>query len=232
MAVHLDVSRTEEKYILSYAEAERLYLKLKQLLPGDEINEYEPYCVRSLYFDSYYNDDYFDKLAGVRDRKKIRIRIYNTSDLTAKLEVKQKEGANQRKRSLTISRQEVEMLCRGDYDFLLKQNKKLAEDVYYTLLKETYRPKCIVEYKRRAFAIPTNNIRITFDSDIMVSEGNLDIYDDSAAMFIPAESKNKVILEVKYNNFLLSYIKDALMLCDVTQESYSKYVRGRYLGLS
>ena len=232
MSIEKDVSRVEKKYILSYRQAEQLFLKLKQVLPGDEINGYEAYMVRSLYFDSYHNDDYFDKLAGIKNRKKIRIRIYDFEDGKAKLELKQKDGENQRKRSLTISRQEAEMMSRGDYEFLLKREEKIAEDIYYIMLKETYRPKCIVEYKRRAFAIPTNNIRITLDSEIMTSEGNLDLYSKSKAMLLPVESKNTVILEVKYNHFLLIYIKDLLQVCDVPQESYSKYTTGRYYGLS
>ncbi|MBP3339961.1 MAG: polyphosphate polymerase domain-containing protein [Lachnospiraceae bacterium] len=232
MAANLDVSREEKKYVLTYMEAEKLYLKLKQILPGDEVNGYNSYMVRSLYFDSYYNDDYFDKVAGIKDRKKIRVRIYDVSAEKAKLEVKQKEGNMQRKRSISITRKEAEMLCKGDYEFLLNKDDKLAEDIYYIMHKETYRPKCIVEYKRRAFAVPTNNIRITFDSEIAVSEGNLNIFDNSKAMLVPIESRNKVILEVKYNNFLLSYIKDALQLCDAPQESYSKYTTGRYWGLS
>ncbi len=232
MAVNLDVSREENKYVLTYAEAEKLYLKLKQLLPGDDVNGYDSYMVRTLYFDSYHNDDYYDKLAGIRERKKIRVRIYNIEDQTAKLEVKQKDGKYQRKRSISITKQEVDMFCKGNYEFLLKKETALAEDIYYILLKETYRPKCIVEYKRRAFAVPTNNTRITFDSEIMVSEGNLNIFEKSMAMLVPAESRNKVILEVKYNNFLLSYIKDAIHMCDTFQESYSKYTTGRYWGLS
>lgn len=232
MSIEKDVSRVEKKYVLSYMQAEQLYLKLKQVLPGDEINGYEEYMVRSLYFDSYYNDDYMDKLEGIKDRKKIRIRIYDIASEMAKLELKQKEGENQRKRSLTIARQEVDMMSRGDYEFLLKKEEKIAEDIYYIMLKETYRPKCIVEYKRRAFAVPTNNIRITLDSEIMTSEGNFDLYNASKVMMMPVESKNTVILEVKYNHFLLSYIKDILRVCDVPQESYSKYTTGRYLGLS
>ena len=223
MAVELDVSRVEEKYVLTYAEAERLYLKLRKILPGDGVNGYEAYCVRSLYFDSYYNDDYLDKLSGIKDRKKIRLRIYDVSASDVKLELKQKEGDNQRKRSVRITRQEAEMLC---------QENGVAQDIYYIMKKEVYRPKCIVEYKRRAFAVPTNNIRITFDSEIVSAEGNLDLFVPSRALTIPVESKNTVILEVKYNHFLLSYIKDALGFCDVAQGSYSKYVVGRKMGLS
>ena len=92
-------------------------------------------------------------------------------------------------------------------------------------------PKCIVEYKRRAFAIPTNNIRITFDSEIASTEGNMDIFNPSLGLLYPVESRNKVVLEVKYNHFLLSYVKDALRMCDATQESYSKYISARKYGL-
>ncbi|MBQ6886504.1 MAG: polyphosphate polymerase domain-containing protein [Lachnospiraceae bacterium] len=231
MAEQLDVSRVEEKYVISKKEAERLYWKLKQILPGDDMNGYETYTVRSLYFDSYHNDDYFDKLAGIKDRKKIRLRIYDTKTDTVKLELKQKSGDNQRKQSLTITRKEAEMLIKGNCEFLLEKDKALAQDIYYIFRKEVYLPRCIVEYKRQAFAVPTNNIRITFDSEIASTEGNFDLFNPSLAMLIPVESRNKVVLEVKYNHFLLSYIKDALSLCDVTQESYSKYVSARKYGL-
>lgn len=231
MAEQLDVSRVEEKYVISKLEADRLFNKLKQILPGDDVNGYEAYKVRSLYFDSYYNDDYFDKLAGIKERKKIRIRIYDTSSETAKLELKQKSGENQRKQSLTITREEAKMLTKGNCEFLMDKENELAKEIYYIFKKEVYLPKCIVEYKRRAFAIPTNNIRITFDSEIASSEGNFDIFDPSLALMYPVESRNKVVLEVKYNHFLLSYIKDALKMCDATQESYSKYVTARKYGL-
>lgn len=231
MAEYLDVSRVEQKYVISRLEAEKLYLKLKQILPGDDFHGYEAYKVRSLYFDSYYNDDYHDKMAGIKDRKKIRLRIYNTGEDLVKLELKQKSGMNQQKRSLGITKEEAEAMIKGDCEFLLKRGSELAEAIYYIFKKEVYMPRCIVEYKRRAFAVPTNDIRITFDSEITSSEGNFDLFNPSPAMMIPVDSYNKVVLEVKYNHFLLSYIKDALALSDVTEESYSKYIVARKYGL-
>lgn len=113
---------------------------------------------------------------------------------------------------------------------MLEREEKLAQELYYIIRKEVYLPRCIVEYKRRAFSVPTNNIRITFDSEIKSTEGNFDLFSETLPLY-PVESKNNVILEVKYNHFLLSYIKDALNMCEVTEESYSKYVKARAYGL-
>lgn len=229
--MELDVFRVEEKYVLTKLQAETLFSKLKQMLPGDEFNGYEPYRVRSLYFDSYYSDDYFDKLDGVLMRKKIRIRTYSADSDTVKLEVKQKEGVNQRKRSIKITRHQAEKMIKGDIAVLKEIDDDLAKDLYYIFLKEQYKPKTIVEYTRRAFRVTTNNIRITLDSDIDISEGNYNLFEKSDNFLVPIERRDIVVLEVKYNHFLLSYIKDVISSIDTTVESYSKYVKGRYFSL-
>ena len=52
--------------------------------------EIDAYQIRSIYFDNYDNSSYFENDAGVDDRKKLRIRVYNKSRKTIKLEVKEK----------------------------------------------------------------------------------------------------------------------------------------------
>lgn len=51
------------------------------------------YFIRSLYFDSPFDDALWEKLAGVNDRDKFRIRAYNGCDDVIKLECKHKEEA-------------------------------------------------------------------------------------------------------------------------------------------
>lgn len=227
----LDVSRVERKYVLTAGVAENLYGKLRKLLPGDEFQGFNPYVVRSLYFDSYDNEDYFEKLAGVKDRKKIRLRIYDPKASVIKLEIKQKEGENQRKISFSVTKEQALDLMAGKIDFLEALDNPLGSDLYYTFLKESYRPKCIVEYKRRAFSVPVNHTRITFDSEIRSSEGCLDLFADHPSFLYPVGSRSEVVLEVKYDHFLLSYIKDALDMCEKTEQSFSKYITARPYGL-
>ena len=73
----LDVSRTEEKYVLSLAQSASLRGKLSRILKHDTESVAEKYPVRSLYFDSINNKDYYEKMAGNEVRKKIRIRSYD-----------------------------------------------------------------------------------------------------------------------------------------------------------
>ena len=100
--------RHELKYFIN----ERQYFVLSGILDsvlsrdpnGDEYNEYH---IRSLYFDTVFNNALYDKLNGVQNRDKYRIRIYNFSDKVIKLECKTKVGTLISKRSLTIPK----LLC-------------------------------------------------------------------------------------------------------------------------
>ena len=89
-----------------------------------------------------------------------------------------------------------------------------------------YRPKLVIEYKRKAFIAKENQIRITFDYDIRTNEANFNIFDKNLVLN-SVFSQSNVILEVKYNGFLLSYIKDILDLIDKSETSVGKYCFGR-----
>ena len=73
--------RHEIKLLLSPAEAAVLRTKLAALLPLDpNSGEKGEYFIRSLYFDDLSKTSYFEKLAGVSDRKKYRLRVYIMAD--------------------------------------------------------------------------------------------------------------------------------------------------------
>ena len=231
MSEILDVLRTERKYPISAYEAERLRLHLEPIIPADEhsING-EGYCVRSLYFDSFDNTDFFEKQAGIEYRKKIRLRIYGSSDKIIKLETKQKQGSLQRKLSIPVSREEAEALIDGNYDFLLSRGETLAREFYGLMRSQTYMPRCVVQYDRYAFTAPANDIRITFDSNLRGSESDFDIFNPALPLF-PVPPLNTTTLEVKYSGFLLSYVKDALNIGQLTENASSKYCAVRTYSL-
>ena len=84
----LKTFRHEIKYIISYSEFLYLRKKLDDLLEIDR-NQLG-YMIRSMYFDSINDDDYYEKLSGEVNRKKIRLRIYDKEGELVKLEIKQK----------------------------------------------------------------------------------------------------------------------------------------------
>ncbi|PWW96767.1 VTC domain-containing protein, partial [Clostridium perfringens] len=72
------VNRRELKYVISEFDYYKLENLLKKILIPDKNNGSYGYSIRSLYFDSIDNCDYYAKLGGEEVRKKIRLRIYRT----------------------------------------------------------------------------------------------------------------------------------------------------------
>ena len=220
------VLREEKKYLISIEEFVKKSHILQQFMLQDEHNGTHGYLIRSLYFDTPFDDDYFEKTAGIECRRKIRLRIYDTDNNFAMLEMKQKQGACQRKRSLKISRDEAERMIRGEYSILLSYEEPFAAEIYGLMQKKCYRPKTIVEYHRKAFIAKENKIRITFDNQIVSTESHFDLFSKKLNMN-PVLDPYDVILEVKYNGFLLSYIKEMINSIDKSELSVSKYCLAR-----
>lgn len=230
MSSEIRVMRTERKYLLSKLQISGLYARLAAVMSGDPVNGTKAYMVRSLYFDTVYNDDYFEKMAGIERRQKIRLRIYDVNAPKAKLEIKEKQGQAQLKRSLVVSREDAMELQKANYEVLKKYDSPLAEELYGIMTTKQYRPVCIVEYKRIAFTNYTNDTRITLDSDIRSNEGNYSIFDPKLQLY-PVTNELGTVLEVKYNGFLLSYIKDMIGTLDCHESANSKYCMARKYGL-
>lgn len=226
----LNVLREEKKYRMSLAASNYLYGKMSTVLHGDSFNGTKAYMVRSLYFDSIYDSDFLDKESGIEYRKKIRIRIYSPETEYAKIEIKEKSGTNQRKRSLTIRKEDANSIIATDYSVLRQYSEDLAEELYYIMMTELYRPKCMVQYDRKALIAEENETRITFDGFAVSNEGDFNLFDENINLY-PVMPKDQVVLEVKYNHFLLSYIKDVLECVDKTEMSNSKYCIARKFGM-
>ena len=225
-----DILREEKKYELSIVELFYIKGMLENVLKGDSYNGSKPYLVRSLYFDSISNIDYFEKEAGVNDRKKIRLRIYNSHADNAKLELKEKRGDMQRKQSLIVSKEDALALIDGRYEVLKAYESELAQYIYRKMTLELYIPRTVVEYDRIALGTSENSTRITFDMAVRANEGNFNIFSDKLETY-PIIQPDRGILEVKYNRFLLGYVKDMLQSVEKLETSCSKYFMARRYGL-
>ena len=202
--------RHELKYFIN----ERQYFVLSGVLDGilnrdpngDEYNEYH---IRSLYFDTINNDALFDKLNGVQHRDKYRIRIYNFSDKIIKLECKTKVGSLISKRSLSIPKLLCEQLMAGDPAGLETTRSGLLNDVFREMTVNLLRPVVLVDYVREAYLHPAEEVRITFDKQLRSGVLSKDLFNPYVPT-VPVFDENVLILEVKYNRILPSYIRDIL----------------------
>ena len=71
------VLREEKKFLISIDEFISLSHKLGNIMLSDPHNGTHGYTIRSLYFDTVYDRDYFEKQAGAELRRKIRLRCYD-----------------------------------------------------------------------------------------------------------------------------------------------------------
>ncbi len=210
MAMNTLPLRHELKYFIN----ERQYFVLSGILDnllnrdpnGDEYNEYH---IRSLYFDTVFNSALFDKLNGVQNRDKYRIRIYNFSDKVIKLECKTKVGSLISKRSISIPRQLCEQLMAGDPAGLETTRSGLLNDVFREMTVNLLRPVVLVDYVREAYLHPAEEVRITFDKQLRTGMLSKELFDPYVPTISPFD-ENLMILEVKYNRILPSYIRDIL----------------------
>ena len=217
--------RHELKFFISPSQYFLLSRALDRVLErdpnGDENNEY---AIRSLYFDTVWNDALFDKLAGVQNRDKYRIRIYNYSDRVIKMECKTKYGNLISKRSISIPRDLCEQLIAGDPTGLENTRSGLLRDVYREMTVNLLRPVVIVDYVREAYLHEAEEVRITFDKQLRSGMRSIELFNPYVAT-VPPFDHGEMILEVKYNHSLPPYIRDVLCTyCpNAVQSAISKY---------
>lgn len=202
--------RHEQKYFVSPGEYQILRRALDRVLKrdpnGDENNEYH---IRSLYFDTMYNDAVIDKLDGVKERDKFRIRIYNFSDRLIRLECKTKVNQLISKRSLAIPKLLAEQLIAGDPAGLERTRSGLLRDMYREMVLDRLRPVVLVDYVREAYIHPAEEVRITFDKHLHTGLGSIDLF-NPAVPTVPVFDNDDIIMEIKFNRVMPLYIRDLL----------------------
>ena len=219
--------RHELKYLITPAELNVLRGVLKpvmQLDPnGNENNEYH---IRSLYFDTIDDDALVDKIAGVGHRKKYRIRIYNFSDRIIKLECKSKYGDLISKQSVSIPRELAEQLIAGDPDGLQRMRHPLFHDVFREMRTHLLRPAVIVDYIREAYIHPAEEVRVTFDKQLRTGLYSTDLFNPQIPTY-PVFDLPVEVLEVKFDEFLPTYIQSILSGITAQRSAVSKYTHCR-----
>lgn len=214
--------RVEDKFGCSRSELDRLQKRLEYVLESDSNeNSIEGYKVSSLYFDDLQDTCLRDTIEGYRSRRKYRIRIYNDSLDTIKLEVKEKQNNRIYKISKSITKEEMYTLICGECIDCTYEKDDPATLFNLAIKGNGLRPKVVVTYERKAFVYDSGNVRITLDRNIRGSNDILHFGAKETAHDFVRESD--VVLEVKYDEFMPHFISQLLELGNVNQTTYSKY---------
>lgn len=214
--------RHELKFLISEQEKQVIEERLLLLLKRDLHTEGGSYTIRSLYFDDMWQNAYEEKLAGVESRKKYRIRIYNNSDAVIRLECKHKEGQYINKTSAVLSRSETERIIAGDVSFLRDRKEAVSLDFYRECIINGMRPAVIVDYEREPFVYPYGDVRITFDLHVRAGLYTDNLF-DSRIPVAEVMEPGRLIMEVKFTEYLPEMIRDILPVADSAYVAFSKY---------
>lgn len=224
------VLRHELKHHINYMDYVAIRNRLLAITKQDSnVGADGTYQIRSLYFDNYENKALREKINGISNREKFRIRYYNDDLSYIKLEKKSKIYGLCNKLSATITKEECEKIINGDIEWMKDSNQALLVELYAKMHYQQLRPKTIVEYTREPYIYQPGNVRITFDSNIRSGIHSTDFLDKESPM-ISANEKNIIILEVKYDQFLPEIIEDIIQMKDRRTGAFSKYVACRTFG--
>ena len=168
--------RHEVKHYISVADYYALRARLGTVLKCDSHAGTDgTYLVRSLYFDTCEDRALYEKLDGVRDRDKYRLRYYDYNTEFIQLEKKSKHSDLCVKRSERITKEEVIRILDGNLGWMKDEERPLLKELYGKMQKEHLMPKTIVDYTRDPFVFSAGNVRVTLDHHIRAGMGWFDM---------------------------------------------------------
>ncbi|MCI8477482.1 MAG: polyphosphate polymerase domain-containing protein [Oscillospiraceae bacterium] len=219
--------RHEWKHEISYLDMLTLRQRLRAIAQADQHAIGGTYLIRSLYFDTPSDKALKEKLNGVSRREKFRIRYYNGDTSVIHLEKKSKLGGLGNKQSAVLTVPEVSAILHNDLSWMLGSGRPLVRELYSKMRTELLQPRTIVDYTREPYVYPAGNVRITLDYDIRTSLCCTNFL--YPGVTIPAGDA-PIILEIKWDAFLPSIIRDIIQLEGRHTSSFSKYAQCRIYG--
>ena len=183
------------------------------------------YEIRSLYFDTPGDKALTEKADGVSVREKFRIRLYNRDLSYIVLEKKSKIYNLTKKEQAVITKEEAEKIAKNEYGFLIEKENKLLRELYVKMKNENLKAKTVVDYTREPYVFRAGNVRVTMDCNISAALSSTDFLNFSVPT-VPVPD-DKVILEVKWDEFLPEIIRNAVSLDRGQSFAFSKYAAGR-----
>ena len=221
--------RHEWKHEISYADLLSIRARLRAVAQPDAHAIGGKYLIRSLYFDNLNDKALREKIDGVNMREKFRIRYYNGDpSKIIHLEKKSKRNGLGTKYSAPLSMAEARSIVTGNIDWMLASPHPLIQELYCKMRYQGIVPKTIVDYTREPFIYAPGNVRVTFDYDIRTGLGCTDFLDPNCVT-VPAGDA-PIILEVKWDAFLPSIIRDCVQTPGRRSEAFSKYAQCRIYG--
>ena len=225
--------RYELKYFLPVNRAEELIEQVKMHIKPDPhavvIGGFPRYNIQSVYLDTEDLKLYYEKLDGLRDRKKFRIRTYcRPNDETAVFfEIKYRYNTQVMKDRAKFSLKDVQDLLDNkiklaEMDLPITVRKPAERFCHYANLMSLI-PIVNVKYDRIPFIGKFDNqIRLTVDTNLCFIDhrGTRKLFEPFVEEAVPLPG---AILELKFDKYMPEWMRGITKNFEIRQQSISKY---------
>jgi SPX domain protein involved in polyphosphate accumulation len=225
-------NRFELKYLISLHQAETFRRELlAYLVPDNHGGSEGMYTISSLYYDSPDHRCFWEKVDGIRWRRKLRIRYYEsdkilTPDSLTFVEIKQRVDRVTQKRRVPLPYRAALSLCTDrQLPESVSQDAPVIQEVLALAWHYDLRPASLVRYTRQALVGTDYDIglRVTFDTDLSYRTNHLNLGDwqDGLALFPPG----MVVMEIKVNERIPYWLTEMVAAHNLRLSRISKYCR-------
>lgn len=217
--------RHEWKHEITVSDMIAIRQRLRVIAKPDPNAMDGKYFIRSIYFDNLADKVLWEKLDGVNMREKFRLRYYNEDTGFIQLEKKSKRNGLCGKEAVTITSGEAQEIIDGHLEWMVHSDRPLVQELHGKMHAQGLRPKTIVDYTREPFVYAPGNVRVTIDYNIRSGMGRTDFLNPGCVTILTRDAP--IILEVKWDAFLPSVIRDAVQLEGRHTAAFSKYAACR-----
>ena len=230
--------RFEYKYFFPANQLEKLRALIQPFMQLDRhaLANGGEYTVRSIYFDTPDLECYYQKLAGVKRRNKVRLRGYNNEEDQNQVffEIKKKVDEPLYKNRAPLTFEKAIEILNGDHleNYFPKDEgsaKALnnARRFLYHIHARQMQPVVTVIYEREPYQAilkdRENDLRITFDKNLRgVPYPRLEnLFDEKVSHKV---NDHWFIMEIKFNRYLPGWAKAIVIAMGLKKGPASKYV--------
>lgn len=225
--------RYEFKYILPEKIALLIENEISHFMTKDPytINS-SNYYVRSQYFENNSYANFYEKVDGMKERHKYRIRTYSESEsISSPIYLERKSRLLERtfKTRIKLKPDDLDLIYNNKYEELLEtfNRESFVERFVFDSFRKRLRPMVLIDYQRSPYISEYDtNFRLTFDRNIQTS-----ICSEKDSIFINTSHWKKVnagycTLEVKFLRRFPPWFRRIIQHYHLRRISISKFSTG------
>lgn len=227
--------RYEFKYILNKKISNQIEKEARNFMIYDghvkkELNN--KYFVRSLYFENNFASNFYEKVDGMKIRRKYRLRTYSNffdPKVPIFFEVKGRISERTYKKRINIKNKYLNLFLSQSQNFNLLNlypNNEMIINFIFDSFRKNLKPLILVDYKRRPYINKFGlYFRLTFDTNLLSSKTNNLFSNDKYSSWLECKA-GYTILEVKFDRSIPAWFHRIIQCYNLKRKSISKFVLG------